>query len=348
MRCSTCTLVVVILLGRGTAVAGEPVALRVESLTVPPSSGPLIRVQIKNLLDAPYEGSLSLKGPQPWQIVPQKREVSLPPGETQRVPFTLERGLTLKANSYPVEVSATGAGATVVRKQDLACASAPYFKPTIDGDPSEWKDAVPVTFTTGGSKTIISTYWNRRQFSILVAVEEQKLIGYSEEVELGAFDVVQVAVSPQDTKTGSSPEDDAARFEFLLVSTGQGASGKCFQLATPGMKLAEAAKARRLGPLHYKEAQVAVSRTGTTTYYECGLPWSPMREQIRPSEGREFCLSVLVHDPDGTGIRDWGSAAGLWPWQRNRRAWSLFAGAKWGKQPPFDNKLPWGLCSSTY
>ncbi|MHC4181658.1 MAG: hypothetical protein ACYSWU_29560, partial [Planctomycetota bacterium] len=97
-----------------------------------------------------------------------------------------------------------------------------------------------------------------------------------------------------------------------------------------------------------EKAQVAVSRTGTMTYYECGIPFSPMRGQIRPSEGREFCMSVLVHDLDGTGIRDWGRAAGLWPWQRSRWAWSRWAGAVWGKQPPFDNKLQWGLCSSTY
>ena len=73
-----------------------------------------------------------------------------------------------------------------------------------------------------------------------------------------------------------------------------------------------------------------------------------MREKIRPSEGREFFLSVLVHDPDGTGVRDWGEAAGLWPSQRNRMAWSLWPGADWGEKPPYDNKLHWGLCTSKY
>jgi len=36
------------------------------------------------------------------------------------------------------------------------------------------------------------------------------------------------------------------------------------------------------------------------TYYECGLPMKPMRAEIPPSEGREFCLS-LCHDPGRTG-----------------------------------------------
>ena len=114
------------------------------------------------------------------------------------------------------------------------------------------------------------------------------------------------------------------------------------------MKLAEATGARRLEPLQYDKARVAVRRAGGVTYYECGLPFTPMRDKIRPSEGREFHFSVLVHDPDGTGVRDWGQAAGLWPWQRNRLAWGRWPGAKWGSEPPFDNRLRWGLCSSIY
>ena len=326
----------------------QPVALRAESFTVPPSSGPLVFVEVKNLRSVPYRGSVVMKVPEGWRLAPWERQIDLKPGETKRVPFTVERGLSLKSNSYPVEVSATDAATTVVRKQNVVCASAPYFKPTIDGDAGEWNDAIPVTFITDGKKTVISTYWNRRQFSILVAVEEEKLIGYRDGPAPTAFDAVQVALSPQDSKTGTSAGGEATRFEFLFVSTGGTASGRCFQLAAPGMKLAEAARSRRLGPLDYDKAQVAVSRKGTTTYYECGISFSPMRREIPPSEGREFCMSVLVHDPDGTGIRDWGQAAGLWPWQRNRWAWSRWEGAKWGKQPPLDNKLQWGLCSSTY
>jgi len=345
-----------------TSPHSEPVALRVESFTVPPSSQPLVFVVAKNLQNVPYQGSLTIKAPEGWRLAPSERQLALKPGETRRVPFTIERGSSVQSNSYPVEVSAAGAGATVVRRQDVVCASAPYFSPTIDGDPSEWKDAIPVTFTSGGRKTIISTYWNRRQFSILVTVEEQGLIAYREGPTPEPFDAVQIALSPPDTQTGNSPDDQATRFEFLFVSAGTAgtaraptrsvgrpwSAGRCFQLASPGMKLGEAAKERRLEPLQCEKATVAVSRTGSMTYYECGIPFSLMGGQIRPGEGREFCLSVLVHDPDGTGIRDWGEAAGLWPWQRNPLSWSRFPGAKWGENPPFDNKLSWGLCSSIY
>jgi len=336
-----------VLLTSIAATAGEPVALRAESFMVPPSTQPLVFVDVKNLLKGPYRGSIAMKVPDGWRIDPSSREISLAAGETKRVPFTIEQGLNVEANSYPIVVSATGAGETVVRRQEVACTSAPYFKPTIDGQPDDWKDAIPVTFTSGNKKTVISTYWNRRRFSILVAVEEDKLVAYGKGPAAGGFDAVQLAVSPQDARTATSPDGEAARFEFLFVATGEG-KGTCFRLAAPGDKLSETQRCRDLGPLAYDDAEVAVGRRQGTTYYECSIPFRPMRERIRPSEGREFFLSVLVHDCDGTGIRDWGQAAGLWPWQRNALAWSRWEGAKWGQKPPFDNKLQWGLCTSKY
>jgi len=321
------------------AFAGDPVALRMENFTVTPSTGPLAFVDVKNLQKQPYRGTIAVSPPGGWRIAPAEREISLSPGEVQRVPFTIEKGRNMPGNSYPIQVTAVGAGATVTRRQNVVVASAPYFKPTIDGDAAEWKEAIPVEFETGGKKTVISTYWNRRQFAILVAVEEHKLVA--------VFDAVQFALSPADAETGASSDDEAMRFEFLLTTDSQG-KASCFQLAAPGMKLAEAAEARPLGPLKYEDAQIAVSRRDGVTFYECGIPFRPMSRHIRPSEGREFCLSVLVHDPDGTGIRDWGQAAGLWPCQRKPLAWSRWKGARWSEKPPFDNKVEWGLCSSRY
>ena len=136
-------------------------------------------------------------------------------------------------------------------------------------------------------------------------------------------------------------------YEFLFVSSGEGTDGKCFQLAEPGMKLSEGQTERALADLEFGKAKIAVSRKDGVTYYECGIPFRSL-SKIKASEGREFFLSVLVHDPDGTGVRDWGQAAGLWPSQRNWLAWSRFPGDQFGDQPPFDNKTQWGMCSSKY
>jgi len=328
--------------------ADEPVAVRIASFVVAPAHSPSAVVIVTNQGQAAFEGAVRVAPPEGWRISPDEQPVSLGPGEVKRVAFLVKRGLIRESNRYPLEASVTGAGVTVTRHQEVVTASAPYFKPTIDGATDEWKDAIPVTWTTGRKRTVVSTYWNRRQFSVLVAVEEDELIPYREKPGPAGFDAVQLAVSPKDATTGTSPDDEAARYEFLVASTGSGTEGKCFLLAEPGMKLAEGQKARELGPLEYDAAKVAVSRRDGVTYYECAVPFRLMRAKIRPSEGREFRLSVLVHDPDGTGIRDWGREAGLGPRERNRLAWSLWPGAKWGDEPPFDNKTEWGLCSSKY
>lgn len=330
----------------GRLAAGEPVALRLGSFTVAPAHTPHAVVTIKNLQQAPYEGMLRVKGLEGWSIAPLEQKVALGPGETRRVTFTVQRGTIRQSNAYPMEVSAAAGGTIVVHRQSVACTSAPYFKPEIDGKTDDWKDAIPVTFTSGGKKTTIGTYWNRRQFSLLVAVEEDKLVFWQKDVGPAGCDAVQLAISPEQSPTPTSPDEASGRYEFLVVATGEDRA-TCFQLAEPATKLGQSQKARDLGPLALEKAEAVVRRADGLTYYELAIPFKSLPE-IRPSEGREFCLSVLVHDSDGTGIRDWGQAAGLWPSERNRLAWSNWPGAKWEKEPPCDNRLPWGLCSSKY
>ena len=329
----------------GAAASDGPVDLWIGSLVVAPPHTPPLCVAVRNRQSEPYRAAVTIKVPPGWTFKPPQIDLLLSPGETARAVFTITKGTLDRENRYAIEASATGAGRTVTRRQEIVCASAPYFKPTIDGDPADWNDAIPVTFTDGGKRTTLSTFWDRRSFCILAAVEEQRLVGHRPD---GPFDAVQLALSPEDAKTGDSPDGQAARFEFLLAADSSGRKARCYLLATPGMKLAQGRRERDLEPLAYDDAKVAVTRRGGVTYYECSIPFKLMRSQIRPSEGREFCLSLLVHDPDGTGLRDWGRAAGLWPSQRNPLAWSRWTGASWGEDPPLDNKTPWGLCSSKY
>ena len=105
--------------------AAEPVALRAEHLIVPPATGPVTHVLVRYLLEKPYEGTVRLAAPEGWTVEPAERTVTLKPGETARVPFTAKAYAELETNAFPVEVAATGSGATVVRKQTIVCASAP-------------------------------------------------------------------------------------------------------------------------------------------------------------------------------------------------------------------------------
>jgi len=338
------------LLGAAAGWAAEPVALRIENLTVPPSSGPVMGALVKNLSNAPYNGTVTLTPPDGWQLSPAERKVSIAPGETAEVPFSIVEGTNVAANAYPFTVTAASNGTTVTRRQTVFVATAPYFKPTIDGDPTDWNHAVPVRWETDGRATIVRTYWSRRRFALLVEVDEEKLVSRPESNAAGPakFDAVQIAIAPEGAVTDDSPDQRAERFEFLIAAAEGSDEGRCFQLAQPGMKLAEAARPRALPPLACDDADVAVSRRGTTTIYECSFSFRPMRDHIKPTEGREFCFSVLVHDAEGTGLRDLGVAANLWPQQRNPLGWSRFQGDSRGEQPPWDSKLNWGMCSSLY
>lgn len=326
--------------------AAEPVALRMETLIVPPSTQPLVFVLVKNLQETAYKGEVSLKVPGTWRLAPSSRPVELQPGETKRIPFAIEKGRNVEANRYACEMVATSGSSSVVHRQEIFAASAPYFKPTVDAATDDWGDAIPITFTKAGKKTVVATYWNRRRFSMLVTVQEDKLVSYSPGTT-DPFDAIQIAILPIEPFE-ELPAGVAGRFEFLLAATGDAGTGRCFQLAAMDTKLDETKKTRGLEPLAHEDADIAVRRAGDVTYYECSLPFRPMRDDIRPSEGREFFMSVLVHDPDGTGIRDLGEAAVLWPTDEDANAWSRWQGACWGDKPVLGNKIRSGFCTSKY
>jgi hypothetical protein len=329
----------------GRCRAANPVAVRVENFTVPPATGPVALVRINNLQNTPYFGCVTLVAPAGWQVAPAEREVQLAAGEVKRVPFAIEKARTNADNMYECEARATGGGTTIAHRRSVQVASAPYFKPKIDGDPGDWDDAIPMTLMTSGKQTVVRTYWNRRAFSILVAVEEDRLVSQSAGKDT-EVDAVQFALAAGGVQTPTSAEDEAVRYEWLLC--GGPEKPACYRLLEPGTPLKATQQPRPLAGLRYEDASVAISRSEQTTYYECSLPMRPMSERIRPSEGREFSFGLLVHDPDGTGVRDFGLAADLWPWQRNPLAWSRWPGAQWPEPPPFDSKLPWGMCSSKY
>jgi hypothetical protein len=223
-------------------------------------------------------------------------------------------------------------------------ASAPYSKATVDGRPDEWQDAIPVSFEQQGKRTTISTFWHRKRFYLLVAVQEQQHVGYTG-ADGPPGDAVQLAISSLEPPDAAGVKN-ARRFEFVLTSAGGVA--KCFQLAAWDTPRALASEAQSLEPLECSDVETAIVRDGEMTYYECSLPFSRLREAIEPAEGREFFLSVLVHDPDGTGLRDLGRAAGLWPGPDDAQAWSRWRGMAAGSEPPLDNQVRWGLCTSKY
>jgi hypothetical protein len=331
-------------LGHAASRGAEPMRIRVEPLTVPPATQPLISVVVRNLMEDPSAGTLSIAGPADWRIAPDSRPLELAATAQKRLAFNIEKARNVAANVYPFTIQARVGDRLVRCEQSVFVASAPYSKATIDGRPDEWQDAIPVSFVQQDKRTTISTFWQRKRFCLLVAVQEQQLVGYTG-ADGPPGDAVQLAISSLEPPAADGVQA-ARRFEFVLTSVGGAA--KCFQLAAWDTPRARAGDAQSLEPLESSDVETAIVRDGEVTYYECSLPFSRLREAIEPAEGREFFLSVLVHDPDGTGLRDLGRAAGLWPEPDDAQAWSRWRGMAAPLEPPLGNQVRWGLCTSKY
>lgn len=324
-----------------------PILVRAENIIVPPSTGPITHLVVKNQKAAPYNCRIRVKYSQDWTISPVEFEVSLKPQETRKIPISIDKAIDLKSNLYPVEITVISGDKQKVFKQNVFVATTPVFTPKIDGKLNDWEPAVPISFETKGRKTIIRTGWNKKFFNVAVVVEDDKHSGYKAKFDK-PIDAVQFAIAPRKAKTPTADDQQSQRFEFLIVdSAGFMSSDKCFQLMRPGDNIAIAGKERTLAPLQIKDAKVVVKRKKNLTVYECSIPLS-LIAKLKPMTGREYRMSFLVHDPDGTGIRDLGEVSGLWEFQRNKFAWSSWKGVKWQEKPPYDSKLEWGFCTTKY
>ncbi|MEA3225796.1 MAG: hypothetical protein U9Q07_07575, partial [Planctomycetota bacterium] len=152
----------------GTATSAPGIAVRAENFTVPPATGPVTHILARNMGGAECTVIIEPKFPAGWRWAPMNRTVTLSPNEVKRLSFTIEKASDVKSNRYPVEITVIRGSDKAVHQQNVVCASAPYFKPKIDGKFKDWSDAIPVTFTTAGKKTVVSTYWDKRNFYLYV------------------------------------------------------------------------------------------------------------------------------------------------------------------------------------
>ena len=331
------------------AQADSPILVRAHNFVVNPSTGPVTYVSVKNAGDKPFSGVLKATFPDGWKATQSQHEISLKPDEMRKYPFAIEKASEdMKNNRYPIEITVEGGGQMLKVKQDAVWTSAPYFKPKIDGKTKEWKDAVPIAFQTESKKTVVRLYWNKKQFCLLVEVEEEDLVGLKKSSSKNGMDAVQFAISPTETRTGDKASDKSQRCEFLIADSGKRfGSDSCFVLMQPGNELGVAEKGRALEPLVLEGGMVVVKRSGSITTYEAAIPFKAV-PGLKPTAGREYCFSLLVHDPDGTGVRDLGSIMNLWEAHRKQFGWCSWENVKWGEKLPFDNKVEFGFCSSIH
>ena len=321
-----CLAVSIFCVSQRTADAAEPLRVRMENFIITPSTGPLVNVHVQNRSERAVSAVVRVRWPEGWKGAPAEQTVSVGPNAPAKAAFTIEKAVDIAANRYAVVVEARAGDVTVTRTQQVACATAPYLKPQVDGKLDDWKDAVPIAFTTASKVTTVMTCWNRKQFCVAVRAEQMKS---------GA---VQFAVAAE---SGEKP----GRYEFVVIAPEQDGPAKCFLLMRPGDDLKLADQNRALEGLECSDAQAAVAREGGTTCFEITVPVKLVPE-LQPTPGRPFRFSLLVHETGG--LRDLGTVMNLWDNQRHPQSWCRWKGGVFGPTPPFDSNVEFGFSSSIH
>jgi len=336
MNCFRTAGIVILLVSSITGAAEDtcPVRVRVHNFIVNPSTGPVSEMTATNLTNVHVNAELHAHYPSGWVVAPATQKLSLAPGEIKVLSFPIEKAVDSIKNTYTVTLEIRVGQDHYTHAQQVVCASTPYYRPIIDGDLSEWNHAIPISMITQNKKTVVRSYWNKKQFCLGVDVQEDKLTDY---------DAIQFALAPGKSHTPLNPEATSNRYEFVV--TGRD-GGHCYQLLGLGDSLKQVSEARDLLAFKTEDATVRVTRNGQITHYELALNMRAMRA-LRVAAGREYCFSLLIHDPTGTGLRDLGSLMRLRP-SESDLVWSNWQGATWPDKKPLDNKIEFGFCSSIH
>ena len=282
-------------------------------------------------------------GPTDWRIAPDSQPLELAAAAEKRLAFNIEKARNVAANVYPFTIQARVGDRLVRCEQSVFVATPPYSKATIDGRPDEWQDAIPVSFVQQDKRTTISTFWQRKRSACWSRSRSSSTSAMRVRTDRRAMR------SSWRSRPGTARSRRRADRPTLRVPVDVGGRRRqVFSTGRLGHAASGAGRRKALEPLECSDVETAIVRDGEVTYYECSLPFSLLREAIEPAEGREFFLSVLVHDPDGTGLRDLGRAAGLWPQPDDAQAWSRWRGMAAPLEPPLGNQVRWGLCTSKY
>ena len=299
--------------------------VRCHSFLVNPSTGPVAEITVTAEGDA-WAGTLTVTPPEGWTLDPQTHDISLQAGESKRIPYRITKAREVADNTYPFTLALSG-GVTVT--QIVRTASAPFYKPKIDGKLDEWKDAIPLRFGEKGAQVTLRTYWDNSAFYLAVEVE-QKALNLSRKD--GLVNAVQLYIAPK----GATDK----RHEFLIEPVGK-SKAVCKRLASPdGTDCKDG--------LVEKSANIALRNSNGVTTYEIALPLG-LLDGIRVDAGREFRFGLLVHDPDGSGLRDLGTIMNRPASTRTSipSCWTLWKGGCWNAAF-YDGGSEFGFCSSIH
>ncbi len=215
--------------------------------------------------------------------------------------------------SAPITVSSDLRKISTLQGQIAVPAVCKYarIRPVVDGDLTEWSDAVPIGLgrqeqvheKDWGGPNDLSAYayvqWDEKNFYFACAVTDDKAYQPFSAKEMWKGDSVQFAITT-DTKGSGEREGFGPTDHFFGIA--QSDSGKTLF-------------ARFAGAGSSEHIVSASKRIGTRTYYETAIPWNELVPG-KPISGTTYGFSIVVNDNDGQGRGCMTWADGIYPLRR--------------------------------
>ncbi|HEY3283418.1 MAG TPA: hypothetical protein VGN26_14210 [Armatimonadota bacterium] len=311
-----------------------PVTARALPFTTEIGSTPAIQVLVTNESNRPFSGDMSVKAPAGWKLMtPRQRFGPILPGASMSVPFLTTTAITSTDNQYPVSFSILpldrGWFSTpwkYEKSQILSVAAATKGTPTIDGDLSDWKEALPQrmnrkeflspftpealqkAWTPGNLSATFYTRWDADNFYFAAEVQDNNhsQASFADNPYALPFDgdTIQLAFG-SDLEEGRLKPADAPNarrgllfdtdYELAMSLTPKGP--ELLLLKTPQTHHQSYLPTNpEIGLGLVPDAKLAVKRDDLkeTTVYECAIPWSLLKGVDR----KKLRLDVLINDRD--------------------------------------------------
>jgi hypothetical protein len=120
----------------------SPVEIIARDLTAPIVTQPVLKLTLTNVLNRPVRGKLDVRLGS-LMLGPTHAAVDLKPNETRDFSFSVAGGRAEASNLYHLVARFVGRDGKAVREEDLHVNYIPRRRIRVDGDLSDWQDALP-------------------------------------------------------------------------------------------------------------------------------------------------------------------------------------------------------------
>ena len=320
------------------SIAAQMMPLSRDAAATQPGSA-AVRVRLQNVGIGPQRGTVELDVPRSWKLAKNKYDVVLDEGESKTYEFrlleTTARGISSKRDGEPFRVIVRTNERTDWRFNPPVATAlnvAPGARPVVDGDLSDWKDALWMNAGPNGAKVKgrLAFKWDAQTLYLAAEVHEPALMPRrSQEASYDfwrGYDAIQIAFGTTDT-----PETAPARAPFrdsdlglLIAPFGQlGAGqydGRVLKLWGNDLGFNRATdRVRWGGQVSGSNCVVRRDERGELTTYEAAIPLSALPD-IEPQKLAQrddiVRFGWLLHNDEGE-VLDWGREGGNFPWWEN-------------------------------